>query len=102
MQINKHIDLSSYEKDSNFYTADALDQYKSRILDYVRKQQNGISLQTIYRQLELEDLGMYVAVHELITDGLLDGVSPYEVDDIFGQGCSHNMLFYYPVNKEEN
>ena len=102
MQINKNINTSSYEKDSNNYVSNAIDECKSALLDYIRSMQVGVSMEHLIKYVEKDSILICVSIHELITDNLIDGISPYNNDDIFGQCATPNMFFYYASARKEN
>jgi hypothetical protein len=59
-----------------------------------------VSLQTLYMELDVNDLPLYLALHALVKGGYIQGASPYdapsaEMAAITGESeTNHNDLFY--------
>ena len=49
------------------------------------------SMDDIYRDLECDDIPMYVALHKLVQHNMLDGDSVYDPDH---RGSGHNTYIY--------
>lgn len=54
-------------------------KYESKILKHI-KEHPGCSMSDLYTELKLDDIPMYIALHNLVKAGKIEGVSPYETD----------------------
>lgn len=66
--------LKDFHAGSN---ADEAKELKWWILDFVNKRLL-VTADEIYKESECGDIAMYLALHELVTNGLIEGTSPYD------------------------
>ena len=76
-----------------------------KVLTYLRAHPGKkVSLQTLYTELDVNDIPLYLALHALVKGGLVHGMSPYdapspEMAALTGQSDTSHADLFYSVGK---
>jgi hypothetical protein len=65
-----------------------------------------VSLSTLYTELEVNDIPLYIALHALVKGGYINGISPYDepseqMSVLTGQPSKSHKDFFYSINESK-
>jgi hypothetical protein len=89
MTINEKTFLADFHSANGMNSAEA-NQLKWWILHYIDKKKL-VSADDIYKESQCGDIAMYLALHELVVNDLIEGFSPY---DDRSKGRNHHEMQY--------
>jgi hypothetical protein len=64
--------------------------YEPKLMKYI-KENPGCSIDDIYSKLKLHDIPVYLALHNLVKEGKINGESPYEVEKMSHKDYSYTV-----------